>query len=247
MQRTLVLCFLLGCAANTGDGGMIVLNNSASAADMCSFTADVNEPFKTNGALFLQSPAPYLLTPLIQSKIDPIMGQELQQTIEFRSAHVDLDIPTISTHVNGTTTTYSFDASELATMHDEGITHFKSLFSGSVGPKGFANVAFDIVPLALLDAIAAKIGGDGGTLDAQIVANIVVVGDLGGDEVDSDLFVYPVTVCTDCIVNPIGDCSLVPTGATVRTGDPCNPFQDGLVDCCTSGNTTVCPAPVPSM
>src|SRR5689334_25117192 len=121
MQRTLVLCFLLGCAANTGDGGMIVLNNSASAAGMCSFTADVNEPFKTSGTLVLGSPTPYLLTPLIQSKITPIMGQELQQTIEFRSAKIDLDIPAISTHANGMTNTYTFDASELASMHDEGI------------------------------------------------------------------------------------------------------------------------------
>ena len=243
MRRTLVLCFLLGCAANTGDGGMIVLNNSASAEGACSFTADVNEPFKTSGTLVLQSPAPYLLTPLIQSKITPIMGQELQQTIEFRSAKIDLEIPSITTHSPGTTNSYTFTDGELATMHDEGITHFKSLFSGSVGPNGFANVAFDIVPLALLDAIAAKVAGDDGTLTAQVVANIVVVGDLGGDEVDSDLFVYPVTICTDCITNTIGPCDMVPTGTTVRTGDPCNPFQDGLVDFCTSGGATVCPAP----
>lgn len=247
MRRTLVFCSLLGCAANDGDGGMIVLNNSATAADTCSFTADVNEPFLASGTLVLNSPSPYLLTPLIQSKITPVMGMELQQTIEFRGAKIDLDIPTIKTHAGGTTNTYSFDSSELSTMHDQGITHFKSLFSGSVGPQGFANVAFDIVPLELLDAINAKIGSDPGSLDAEVVANITVFGDIGGNEVDSDLFVYPVTVCTDCITNIIGSCDMVPTGTTVRIGDPCNPFQDGVVDCCISGNTTVCPAPVPTM
>ena len=246
MRRTLVLCFLLGCAANNGDGGMIVLNNSAAAAGSCAFMADVNEPFKTSGIISVGSPAPYLLTPLIQSKIQPIMGQELQQTIEFRGARIDLDIPSIKTHGGGTTNVYTFDNSELSTLHDQGVTHFKSLFSGSVGPQGFANVAFNIVPLELLDAIAAKISGDTGTLDAQIVANITAYGDIGGDEVDADLFVYPVTVCSNCIVNVVGTCPL-PSGTMILTGDPCNPFQDGLVDCCLDGSVTVCPAPIATM
>jgi hypothetical protein len=246
MRRTLCLLFLFGCAAKTGDGGMIVLSNSAATTDMCSFTADPNEPFISSGTIVLTSPAPYLLTPLIESKIDAIMGQELQQTIEFRGAKIDIVIETIQTHAGTTTNSYTFDSSELSMMHDEGITHFQSLFSGTLGPKAFANVSFDIVPLALLDAIATKIAGDSGTLSALLKVTIVIFGDLGGDEVDGDQFVYPVTVCTNCVVNPLGTCP-AKNGTMVRAGNPCNPFQDGVVDCCLMGNQLVCPAPVATM
>jgi len=50
-----------------------------------------------------------------------------------------------------------------------------------------------------------------------------------------------VTICNDCVLQNIGTCGMVtPMGAA----NPCNPFQDGVLDCCTvMGTSTVqCPA-----
>jgi hypothetical protein len=50
-----------------------------------------------------------------------------------------------------------------------------------------------------------------------------------------------VTVCSDCIINDLGACG---TKAAQNLGDPCNPYQDGIVDCCdTAGGGLICPAP----
>jgi hypothetical protein len=62
-------------------------------------------------------------------------------------------------------------------------------------------------------------------------------GDLGGDEVSASPFHFPISVCTDCVVNIVGACP----AAGTQTGNPCNVFQDGVVDCCTSGSQLVCP------
>src|SRR5262245_37229857 len=108
MRRPLVLLlFLIGCAADNGNGGMFVLNNSA-AVSTWSFVGDQNQPFKTMGALNLTSPAPYLLTPLIESKIDAIMGMELDRTIAFRGAKIDLEIINPITTRTGLGMTSSF-------------------------------------------------------------------------------------------------------------------------------------------
>jgi hypothetical protein len=240
---------------------MIILNNSAPPADLCAFTADVNEPFITNGTLLLTARVPYVLTPLIQSKIDAAMGEELQRTLEFRGARIDLAVGTadnpIKVEGGGTTQTFTFTDTELAQLHDDGVTHFKSLFSGSLPPNGgFANVAFNIVPVQLLDAISQKVAGTTGNVDAEVVASIVPYGDIGGDNIDGDIFVYPVDVCTGCIANQVINnagtgpepCPLA-SGTIIRTGNPCNIFQDGIVDCCTANvgmanESLVCPATI---
>jgi hypothetical protein len=69
-----------------------------------------------------------------------------------------------------------------------------------------------------------------------------IFGDFYGEEIESENFTYPVTVCSDCVVGGIFPACPVPATATVRTGNPCNPFQDGIVDCCDTGAGLLCPA-----
>jgi hypothetical protein len=59
-----------------------------------------------------------------------------------------------------------------------------------------------------------------------------------------------VTVCNNtqglCVVVDNGVC---PFTGTPRTGNACNIFQDGVVDCCRDATTNnlICPAPVATM
>jgi hypothetical protein len=101
------------------------------------------------------------------------------------------------------------------------------------------NVAFEIIPVETLRAIRSSIG-DTEHFRAEVLATITVVGELNGDETVAQPFTFPVTVCTDCVISEIGPC---PTTGTPRTGNPCNPFQDGALDCCVEAdNSLTCPA-----
>lgn len=77
-----------------------------------------------------------------------------------------------------------------------------------------------------------------------MVANLTVYGTLGGGRIDAEPFQYPITIIGDNNGITFGTttpCDSMPLGA--RAGNPCNPFQDGVVDCCLSStNAVLCPA-----
>jgi hypothetical protein len=213
----------LGACVSHGDEGMVVLNNtSVGMATACSLTGDPGQPFESQGTISVFSPGPYLVTPLIESRItaDPTNpDQVLQRTIQLQGAHVHLSIPAGSTSV---TTTAAMD--------------FDALFSGDLPPQGTANVAFDLIPEQLISDVGAL---SGSSVHVEVVASVTVFGSLAGDRIDATPWQYPVTICNDCVVNPIGACGSV---TATNKGNPCNPFQDGVVDCCTMGASLVCPA-----
>jgi hypothetical protein len=231
---------LLGCAAQTdSDGAMIVLQNTALAqgAVSCLFTGVPGQPTISHGQISTASPIPYLLEPLIESRVTAVAGEELQKTILVEGADVHLSIPTVTVtnSSNQTTTpTVTLTGADAA---------FQSLFSGSIMPNGGAtNVGMDLIPTTVLNQIVQQSGATGSDhLHAEVVAQINVFGSLGGDKVKALPFQYAVTVCNDCVVNVLGDC---PAVGTIRPGNPCNEFQDFPVDCCTepTSGALTCPA-----
>jgi hypothetical protein len=225
---------LLGCA-NQGDEGMTVINNTA-ASGTCTLTGGTEQPFKSHGAIYALSPAGYLLTPLIQSRVTlgtEVNADELQKTIFLRGADVSLTLKAVSIETNGQ---YS------VTQPETNVGQFSVLFAGALPPSGSVNVGFEVIPPAIMRDILGSSGVNLSTssLNAEVLAEVTIRGDLGGDEVTSNPFQYPISVCTDCIVNNTGAC---PMTGTPRGGDPCNIFQDGVVDCCTdTTGSLVCPA-----
>lgn len=231
---------LLGCAAQTdSDGAMIVLQNTAlpMGATACQFTGAIGQPTISHGQISTASPSPYLLNPLIESRVTAVMGEELQKTILVQGADVHLSVPTVTvTNASNQTTTptVTLSASDSA---------FQSLFSGSVMPNGGAtNVGMDLIPTTVISSIVQQSGATSSDrLHAEVVAQINVYGSLGGATVKALPFQYAVTVCNDCVVNVLGMC---PSAGTVRVGDPCNVYQDQPVDCCTepTSGALTCPA-----
>ena len=257
MLRALVpIAALVGaCTTNQGDEGMVIVQNSA-VGEKCEFT-DLMPPFNPRGSIFIDSPVPYLFTPVVESRINAVMGMEQGKTIALHGARIDLAVDALEVvHADGTTTQVTFADSELATLKTAGSTHFKSLFAAPLPPNmGRSNVAFDVVPLSMLTAIKMKAAGSAtDRVHAQLVATVSVFGDLAGDEVTGLPFEYPVTVCSDCVVHVLKDdtgkaipCP-VPMATTVKTGNACNVFQDGVVDCCTTTTGAhVCPASIAAM
>lgn len=205
---SIAFAMLLAGCAGSGDEGMFILNNTAPTGTTCALTSDPTQPFLSHGSLVANAGVGYLLTPLIESRIDNPAMQAQTRTIHLEGANVVLSKADTSGNLTE-------------------VAKFTSLVSGSVPPLGSVNVSFEVVPAS----VAATPG--------EYSANITVFGTLGGGRIDGEPFNYPVTVCENCIVRNAGACPL--TASNPMTGNPCNPFQDGIVDCCMNGTTLVCP------
>jgi hypothetical protein len=250
MQRlSLVASMLVATAcADTGGEAMEIRQNLAPPSNACTLVPANSAPFTSRGEIALTSPQPYILTPMIESRISAAMGFEGQRTILLRGARVDLELGPISVDDGqGNVSVVDFGDTEKQQLITAGTTKFRSPFSSPLPPNGGLSVGvFDIVPTTALGAVIAKVGAAdfaAKRIHAQALATIVVYGDLDGEEVESPPFVYPVTLCNDCVVRVVGTCPLA-VGTVVRSGNACNRFQDGVVDCCETGTSLLCPATV---
>ena len=246
---------LVGCVADGGDEAFVVRNNLAPADTSCTFAPQTTAASVSRGTINTRSPDPYLLAPLLESRITAATGQESVRTVSLMGARIDLAIgPITVVDAQGDTTfscaaeggTPCFEAAALGDLAASGVTKFRSLFSAPLAPNmGLSTAAFDLVPTAAIREIVRKVGTipEGAHLRAQIVATARVYGQLGGNEVESPPYVYPVTVCNDCVVNILPtSCAETPKSFAARKGNSCNPYQDGTLDCCRDGTALVCPA-----
>jgi hypothetical protein len=230
MTRLLALSLALlpvaACAADNGDEGLY-LSRILASGDACTFTADEGAPYLSSGSYSVGSPLPYEAHVLIQSRLTLREDQEAQaRTVQMRGARVDLAFA---------------NPDDDPGIQDEYL-HFTSLFSAPVTPGGLATAGFDLVPSQVSIALIEKLDAKPEPVPSiQLVATVEAYGDLAGDEVVTQSFVFPVAVTE--LRNNLGTCPL-PAGTTVRTGNACNPFQDGIVDCCQASDGVVCPATV---
>jgi len=228
-----------GCAAENGDEGIFITSNIA-ASDTCSFSASGSEPFLSHGTFSVHSRFGYRLHPLMKSRVTATTTQTDARTVIVEGARVTLTFPDEGV----------LGAAQQDALRNSGIMRFTSLFSAPLTPNGgLATGEFDLITPALLDElIAAKGNGilavDAPSFRAELVATVVVYGDMAGSEITSQEFQYPVTICNDCIVNELGACPLPMGTVLTNTGNACNPYQDGNVDCCRMGADVVCPATV---
>jgi hypothetical protein len=241
-MRILVLAlpFVVGCVAPAGDESFIIRENLATdVGGECTFTASVNSAALARGQLLLDSPIPYFFHPLLESRIVAGEGRESLRTIFLNGADIELEIGPIETIAADGTLTVDPDVEVL---------QFRSLFSAPLPPNGgLTSAQFDLVPLAALDTIRGRVGDTGDTVHAQVTATATAFGDYYGDQIESAPFQFPVTVCNDCVIGNnsaagVPACDTIPQGAVLRQGNPCNPFQDGVVDCCSDGGAIRCPA-----
>lgn len=219
---------LAACAADNG-GEAIFLSKNVSPGDGCSFSASASEQFTAHGTFSMFAGKGYRFYPQMVSQITATDSQTQQRTIQLRGARVDL----------------SFSDPALSGFPSE-LTHFMSLFSAPLPPNGgIADGAFELIPAELARMVASAKGVSMTTTEhvkVEVIAKVVVFGDLAGDEVVSQEFQFPVTLCNDCVTKNLGNCPLPFNTVVTNQSNVCNAFQDGTIDCCSANNELVCPA-----
>jgi hypothetical protein len=241
---------LAGCVADGGDATLLVLHNQAPASG-CVIDSSKTAPFLAAGVIDVSpyradgssAGRGYFLTPLVENTSfadtsDPAaVGR---RTAIVKGAHVDISFLDTS----------EFDATAQAQLQADGLTQFDAIFAGSIEPNyGLTSFGFDAVPAGLLDAIVANhpyTSGDPYTpfADVGMIVTIKVFGVVGGNSIESNEFAYPVTVCDECLISDVGDCSVLDPSFSARDGGACAVNQDGVTDCCEdlTNNTLLCPA-----
>lgn len=231
---------LVACV-DTGDEGIYVLNNTAVTGE-CTLSGSPDQASIGHGLIHYLSPTAYVMTPLIQSRIAAQMNiDDTSRTVQLRGADIVLTLEAVTVeHADGSFTT---------TQPEKSLAMFSTLFSGAVPPGGSVNAFVDAIPPPTLRQIATESGADVATesFNAEVLAQVVIRGEINDNTVTSAPYLFPITVCNDCVVSNLGACPL-PSGVQVRTGNACNPYQDGVVDCCTdTDGRLVCPAATATM
>ena len=233
MQRAIaaiaLACLALGgCVSDGSDGSIVVLRAIIGTAAMgggCTLSNAETELGLAQGTLDVQGRTGYQIAVQIRSRITALAGQEDQRAIFTRGANVDI----------------AFSDPALATTAGitKDLTHFKASFAARLPPNGgVTDVSFELIPAEVAAALAA-------TSFTSVVADtsFTIVGDLAGGNVSSQTFHFPVTIVKAGLIQDRGMCSALSTGFMPRVGNPCNPVQDGVVDCCTDANNRqLCPA-----
>jgi hypothetical protein len=225
-----------GCLANGGDESMLVLRNIVPMVTTtgCTTNSTTAELGLAGGSLSVTPSTGlqlvgYHVIAQLQSRITANTGQESQRTILLRGANVDITFPGSSL----------FSAAELAAMKASTLTHFMIPFSGFLPPNGsLADAPFELIPADLATTVGAKPNFTG----VLALATFQVVGDLGGGDVTSQKFQYPVSFVPEPYIVNNGACSALSASFKPRVGDVCNLGQDGATDCCTDTGRLVCPA-----
>jgi hypothetical protein len=217
-----------GCTASGGDASIIVLRNVLPQTG-CVLTAMTSEVGVAQGALDAQFQRGYVFSAQLKSRITATTASADQRTIFIEGANVDIAFP-------GSTL---FSADDLASLKASGLTHFKSEFSTIIAPSGLSDVGFELIPAELVVMAANKPGFTSVVADTSFT----VLGELAGGEVTSQIYHYPVTILGAGLLHVTGNCSDLASSFTPRIGNPCNPGQDGIVDCCRDpAGRNVCPA-----
>jgi hypothetical protein len=161
----------LSACADKGDEGMFIVNNTAvTGGAACTTTGAITQPFTASGEISYNAATSggsgYIMTPLIESRITALVGQEAQRTIHLEGANVTLTKATGGTSQN-----------------------FTALFAGSLAPNGgTTNVGFELIPVSSITALGNA------SQNTEIVASVTVYGTLGGGRIDAEPFTYPVTI-----------------------------------------------------
>ncbi|HEY5949223.1 MAG TPA: hypothetical protein VIV40_27205 [Kofleriaceae bacterium] len=226
------LVALVACV-DSGDEGIYVLNNSAVTGESCTLSGSPDQAMVGHGQVNVLSPVAYVMTPLIESRIQSVDGvDDTSKTVQLRGADIKLTIKAVSIERGG---------QFMVTQPETALPPFSVLFSGSLKPGGSVNAFVELIPPGTIRQIAQMSGAnlDTDSLNSEVLAEVTIKGDLGGSSVESQPYFYPVTICNDCIVVNNGAC---PMTVAPRAGNACNPYQDGVVDCCVdASNNLVCP------
>ncbi len=193
LTRLVLLSFSVsafGCAAD-GGSSMIILHNVApevmDEGATCTFSATSDE-FVSAGMLDLETPQDYTFAPAIRGGLQADPNTPTNRHIVLRGADVILkSAPSARSQM-------AIDSIGIDNLRRTVIT------SGTIEPGDDSRV---VIFLSLIDADQARLLSNNAFLDeaTQIIARVQVFGEVDGNDVESDFFEYPITLCRDCVLD----------------------------------------------
>lgn len=230
---SLALLGLGACVDNADDRVTILQNQNPSSG--CSVPAAPTETFVATGLIEGSSVEGYVFTPVVKNYSTlNAEGTDEQQKIAFIHG-ATVDIAFLNEDL--------FDDATIDQFRADGLTHFRVPYSGMIAPGGTTSMIFEIVPSDLLNQIAEVLPDDDPSERALLLVSVSIDGALGAGDFETATFQFPVEVCNFCLANVVASCSALPEDfSPEQLGGSCNAAQDTIVDCCSNGTSTVCPA-----
>jgi hypothetical protein len=174
----------------------------------------------------------FLVFPLLENNLPASTGGIDPNRISLRSFAID--ISPISSSGQMTTDLFT-------TLSNNGdpLVRYQVPWSGSVDSGGgMVAAAVHAFPVQLAQRLldTQEIG-----VSPSLTVNLRIraFGRTTTQDIESDPFDYPVSVCAGCLIANVAACPY--TTPPANLGNDCNIAQDGFVDCCTSGGDLICP------
>ncbi len=216
-----------GCADD--NLSLQIIHNQAPDS-MCQTKPNEADPYLPHGSVELGRGG-YLLTPLLHSNLASRMGNTAASIIQLHTA---------------TTEIIAVDSDDSRTVVGKlgGMAGRTRYISGVVDPGGLTSTGFEAIDIAQANALATAVAVG---QSVEIIVKVIVHGEASGTNVDSQPFLYPITLTNGGEgggqVN-LGPCSNLPSGFTGNTSGCFGNGQDGgFIECCTSpGGVPMCPA-----
>ncbi|MGH7285916.1 MAG: hypothetical protein ACRELY_30730 [Polyangiaceae bacterium] len=232
----LISTALMASACSHNDASIVVRDVLAPPQPQngqCAYTSDPTQAFESSGVLDVALLASY--TPIV------LVGNQLIA----RNDNVNLKAETARVTLQGAVVHVDDTAGNE-------INSFTSLSSGFIDPGTGGVPSYGPIALTLIDpktssALASSIAASG-VKTKEVIAHFTVFGQTaGGDDIESDEFQFPISVCNGCLVSFPAD-SVDPVESAANGGapncdaavasssggstiTPCVIGQDQVVDC----------------
>ena len=223
----LLFLLLTGCVENRSS--VLILQNAVPGDD-CTMS-DTTSEYRTMGTLELSEVAfscnynpQYFMYPVITNALLPTgeVGATVEQNyIEIVEARVDLDLGSLGGSFEDLK--YRYPA-------------FKLLAPGET-----ATLQVLVIPPQIAELLAGTVRASG--QQPIIRVKLKFLYQHGGLEHETHQIDYPIQLCDGCLIKEITTCDSGEVGGDWPQGNSCNPTQDDLLYCCSSGGACpVCPA-----
>jgi hypothetical protein len=186
----------------------------------CAVKADPSQPFHTSGTVDAAFGGAYYCSLLVGNQLvpraDPNRAVSETARIEIYEAKVSI---------------LDESGTSILSRNDGSTAEYTVPLNGFVDPGNASTPGYGLVDVEMVDPVTIADYGKklkpGAT--QQLVASVVLHGrTLGGNELESDEWTFPITVCNGCLCNQ-GPCQ---TNASDMPGPlACTPGADALVDC----------------
>lgn len=200
----------VGCSAQ-GNNAMIILNIAVPNGEDCTYDPSA-ETFSDSGAFDMETQASYQVVARVKGTLEEDPNATTRHHVQIQGANVRLlPAPTERSR------------QLIADLGDR--AERTVLTSGTLEPGDGSQVTIGVTMIDS-EQSAALLASGAFEPGVQIVASFTMFGSVDGNDVESYSFNYPVTLCTDCILD-FEDCLPDDSGEPITDMDMCmTPVDD---------------------